>query len=77
MSSLTTKLNSKLIGSITIEKKWLLQSLRRSRAAYTVVLGLILSNFECIQAFMCAIDDVVFPIISLWDFSDAEGQLTP
>ena len=55
------KMNSKLIGSITIEKKWRLQFLRRSRAAYTVVLGLILSNFECIQAFMCAIDGVVFP----------------
>ena len=56
-----SKMNSKLIGSITIEKKWRLQFLRRSRAPYTVVLGLILSNFECIQAFMCAIDGVVFP----------------
>ena len=62
------KINSKFIGSITIEKMWQLHFLRRSRAAYTVVLGLILSNFECIQAFMCAIDDVVFPIIGLWDF---------
>ena len=62
------KMNSKLIGSITIEKKWRLRFLRRSRTAYTVVLGLILSNFECIQAFMCAIDDVVFPIRGLWDF---------
>ena len=41
-------MNSKLIGSITIEKKWRLQFLRRSRAAYTVVFGLILSNFECV-----------------------------
>ena len=62
------KMNSKLIVSITIEKKWRLQFLRRSRLAYTVVLGLILSNFECIEAFMCAIDDVVFPNIGVWDF---------
>ena len=67
------KMNSKLIGSITIEKKWRLRFLRRSRAAYTVVLGLILSNFECIQACMCAIDDIVFPIIGLWDFFRRRG----
>ena len=62
------KMNSKLIGLITIEKKWRLRFLRHSRVAYTVVLGPILSNFKCIQALMCAIDDVVFPIIGLWDF---------
>ena len=67
------KMNSKLIGSITIEKKWRLQFLRRSRLAYSVVLGLILSNLECIQAFMCAIDDVVFPNIGLWDFFRRRG----
>ena len=67
------KMNSKLIGSITIEKKWRIQFLRRSTAAYTVVIGLILSNFECIQAFMFVIDDVVFPIIGLWDFLRRRG----
>ena len=67
------KIYSKLIGSITIDKKWRLQFLRRSRLAYTVVLGLILWNFECIQVFMCAIDDVVFPNIGLWDFFRRRG----
>ena len=60
------KMNSKLFGSITIEKKWRLQFLRRSRAAYpiiglwdifrrrgaaySVVCGKIRPNFELIQA---------------------------
>ena len=67
------KMNSKLIGSIIIEKKWRLHFLRRSWLADTLVLGLILSNFECIQTFMCAIDDGVFPNIGLWDFFRRRG----